>query len=54
LAKIEASTVGNDLNAATAPDGIVAFAKRNDVGRLDEVTTLSDEKFTGTLRDSTA
>jgi hypothetical protein len=35
------------------PDGNFAYARRNDVGRLDELTTLSDEKYAVTLRDST-
>jgi hypothetical protein len=35
------------------PDGNFAFARRKDVGQLDELTTLSDEKYAVTLRDST-
>jgi hypothetical protein len=35
------------------PDDNFAFARRNDVGQLDELTTFSDEKYAVTLRDST-
>jgi hypothetical protein len=53
LAKIEASGVGNHSNVTLVPDGSVAFARRNDVGQLDELTTFSDEKYAVTFRDST-
>jgi hypothetical protein len=54
LAKIEASGVGYHSNFTLVPDGSVAFARRNDVGQLDELTTLSDEKYAVTFRDFTA
>jgi hypothetical protein len=54
LAKIEASGVGNHSNVTLVPDGSVAFARRNDVGQLDELTTLSDKKYAVTFCDSTA
>jgi hypothetical protein len=54
LAKIEASGVGNHSNVTLVPDGSVAFARRNDVGQLDELTTFSDENYAVTFRNSTA